>query len=75
MINDDYRQSNDVAKASLDSHSHLEKPVFSIDYSEYQRIQEENFQLKQRVDPYSEDCYSIEDSLQKEYSSDRGITE
>ncbi len=65
-----YGQNNDVA-------SPISATDFQSDYWESQKRQEdalrdEIFQLKQRVDPCSEDCCSIEDSLQKEYSLERG---
>lgn len=75
MINDNYRQSNDVAKASPISADYLQTDCSEAQKIREDALREEIFQLKQRVDTYSEDCHSVEDSLQKEYSSDRGIRE
>jgi hypothetical protein len=44
-----------------------------VSYREYQKVQDQVYELKQRVDPCSEDCCSIADSLEKEYSSERRI--
>lgn len=62
MINKDYKQGDGAEKAVLDSLS-------CIDYSEYLKIQDENFQLKQSVEAYSQNCF-IEDTLQKENASE-----
>lgn len=55
-------------------------PCEVVPYSRYQQLKAENctlkdeiLELRSRVDPESEDCYSIADSLEKEYSSERGI--
>lgn len=44
-----------------------------VPYWEYQKLQDEVSELKQRVDPCSEDCCSIANSLEKDYSSERRI--
>lgn len=51
-----------------------------VPYSKYRKLQDENsvlkdenLELRSRIDHESEDCLSIADSLEKEYSSERGI--
>ncbi|ACK74094.1 hypothetical protein PCC7424_5526 (plasmid) [Gloeothece citriformis PCC 7424] len=74
IMDNKHQPCNDAVKASPTS-------VHQIDYSEYRRIQEENDalrtendRLRHLVDPLSEDCCSVEDSLQKEYSKERKMT-